>query len=58
MDDLLQQHLYIKGKKYCIYGDAAYMLRPWLQIAFPRTIETTRQAEYNKKMSAAREAVE
>ena len=30
----LQSHLMVGGMHYCTYGDAAYMLRPWLQVAF------------------------
>ena len=57
MDALLQEHLYIENIQYFIYGHAAYVLRPWLQIAFPRTMATPTEVEYNKNMSAAREVV-
>lgn len=55
---VLEQALVIDGKQYCIYGDAAYMLRPWLQTAFPRVLATPQQVVYNTAMSAVREAVE
>jgi len=57
MDQLLQNHLLI-DRQYCIYEDAAYMLRPWLQVAYPREIATQSQQDYNKHMSSVREAVE
>jgi len=35
MDDMLQAGLHIGGIQYCIYGDKAYLIRPWMQDAFP-----------------------
>jgi len=58
IEEIMEQRMVIGGKQYCIYGDAAYMLRVWLQTAFPRLTVTPVQAVYNKRMSAVREAVE
>ena len=54
----LQSHLMVGGMQYCTYGDAAYMLRPWLQIAFVPQSTSAEQLLYNKGISAVREAVE
>lgn len=56
--DELAAVLLIDGKQYCIYGDAAYLLRPWLQTAHPRLNATAAELMYNKLMSAVRTAVE
>ena len=58
IDQQLQSHLTIQDRQYCVYGDAAYVLRAWLQTAFPRADATMHQLIYNKDMSAVREAVE
>lgn len=58
LGEVLEAVLVINGKQYCLYGDAAYILRPWLQTAFPRTNASADEIMYNKAMSAVREAVE
>lgn len=55
---VLQVVLVINGTQYCIYGDEAYVMRPWLQKAFPRLSATAEELLYNTAMSAVREAVE
>jgi len=57
MGEVLSQGLLINNKQYCIYGDPAYMLKPWLQVGFPSHLCTEEQTFYNKSMSAIREAV-
>lgn len=57
MDSLLQHNLFIDGGQHFIYGDAVYMMKPWLQIAFPRQSATLAQTSFNKRMSSVREAV-
>jgi len=34
LDDILPDALIINGEQHYLYGDAAYMIRPWLQAAF------------------------
>ena len=58
IESTLQENMVIDGKQYCIYGDAAYMLRAWLQTAFPRLTADAAQTIYNTKMSSMSEAVE
>ena len=58
LDGILRDTLLIEGKQYAIYGDAAYLHRPWLQVAFSRFNVTPQQTLYNQRMSAVREAVE
>jgi len=58
LDSALQEGLSIDGKQYCVYGDSAYLLRPWIQTAYSRVGATQAQQAYNKAMSAVREAVE
>lgn len=52
LGSILEEHLMIGGIQYCIYGDAAYILRSWLQTAYPTTTATPAQLAYNKRMSA------
>ena len=58
MDGFLSETLLIDGKQYCIYGDAAHSLRPWLQVGFPNVSATAEERLYNACMSAVRGAVE
>ena len=58
MEELLQNCLWIGGKHYCIYGDAAYSLRPWLQVGFPNTFANDQEQLHNTALSVVREAVE
>lgn len=54
----LQGGLVTVGNKYCLYGDAAYHVRPCLQTAFSLVGATLEQATYSSTISAQREAVE
>eukprot|EP00171_Calliarthron_tuberculosum_P007558 IDg7558t1 len=58
LDAVLQEALLVDGRQYCIFGDSAYVLKPWLQTAFPRVGSTSAQEAYNTAMSMVREAVE
>lgn len=58
MEEHLRDNLLIGEKQYCIYGDAAYRLRPWLCTAFPRRTATEGQIAFNKSMNAVRTCVE
>eukprot|EP00171_Calliarthron_tuberculosum_P001921 IDg1921t1 len=58
VDELLRDSLLIAEKQYCIYGDAAYRLRPWLCTAYPRRTATEDQVAFNKSMNAVRTCVE
>lgn len=44
LDDGLGDGLNVDGVRYCVYGDAAYMIRPWLQTSFQRLIADEEQA--------------
>lgn len=39
MDAVLSSGLNFIGFHNCIYGDPAYMLRPWMQVAFTSTVD-------------------
>lgn len=54
----LEEGIFINGKQYCIFGNAAYILRAWLQTTYPQTNATASELAYNQAMSAVREAVE
>lgn len=58
LEDRLEQCLLLDGRQFYVYGDAAYMTRPWLQTAFERLGATPSQEAYNKSMSAVRVTVE
>ena len=58
LQDRLQICLKINGRQFYIYSDAAYMIRPWLQVSYPRTGATLDRQTFNTNMSAVRVAVE
>lgn len=58
IDGILRDGLLIDGSRFCVYADAAYTLRAWLQVAYPRQFATPSQAAYNTSMNAGRTAVE
>eukprot|EP00171_Calliarthron_tuberculosum_P001560 IDg1560t1 len=58
LDAALQDALCIDNVQYYLYGDQAYILRPWMQTAFPRSSASAEQVAYNTSMNAARIAVE
>lgn len=55
---ILEEVLLIDGKQYCLYGDVAYMVRPWLQTAFSRLTAMPLQAMYKNGVSEVRVTVE
>lgn len=55
---VLEEGMVIDGKQYCIFGDAAYILRAWLQTAYQSISASPQEMMYNAAMSAVREAVE
>lgn len=58
MDAILEDGLLLATIRYCIYADAAYLLRPWLQVAFARVGATADELVYNTGMNAGRTSVE
>lgn len=58
MEEFLSANMVVDGKQYCVYGDAAYRLRPWMRTAYPRRTATEDQAVFNVAMNAVRTAVE
>ena len=57
LDAVLYHALVISGVQYYIYGDAAYMVRPWVQAAFIRVM-TDEQSACSTTMAVPRTAVE
>ena len=60
-DDMLQAGLHIGGIQDCIYGDKAYLIRPWLQVAFPAPLGGEADADedtQNTDMAGLRVSVE
>lgn len=58
VDDQLRETLLIDAQQFYIYGDPAFVLRPWMQVGFNRAFATPAQHTFNAAMSSAREAVE
>jgi len=54
----LARSLVVGGRQFYIYGDPAYVLRPYLQIGFRGSTLTDEEKEFNKQMSAVRVSVE
>ena len=58
LDADLQENMIVDRTQYFLYEDAAYTLREYLQVAFPRAVATDGQRVYGALMRAVREAVE
>ena len=58
ISERLWNSLTMGDRQYYIYGDAAYVLSPWLQTAYERIGASDEQEWYSKRMSAARVIVE
>lgn len=58
LDDALQELCGIKGQQFYVYGNSAFIMRTWMQIAFNRSVATIAKNLFNNAMSSAREAVE
>jgi hypothetical protein len=58
IDHLLQSSMNINGVQYCLYGDPAYCLRPYLQVGYQGSNLTADQILFNASMSKVRIAVE
>eukprot|EP00171_Calliarthron_tuberculosum_P022181 IDg22181t1 len=58
LEAALRDNLVYEGEQHYIYGDSAYVLRPWLQTAYPRSTATEEQRNLNRSMNGARTAVE
>lgn len=56
--EVLETILSIDGKQFCIFVDAAFLLRPWLQTAFPSLNASAQDILYNKAIGMVRVAVE
>lgn len=57
-NDVWGESLFIDGEWYYIYGDSAYLLRPWLLRPFTRGVCSGPEAVFNTRMSEARVCVE
>ena len=57
LDDVLPDALVVDGEQHYLYGDAAFMIRPWLQAAFCGNL-TEQQEQCNRTMKVPRSAVE
>ena len=58
ISDRLAECLLVDGRQFYVYGDAAYVLHPWMQTAFNSIALTDEEGEYNTDMSAVRVTVE
>lgn len=57
-DDLFEEFLLVDGQYFCVYGDSAYLLRPWMQRPYYRDLATPLQMLFNTRMSVVRVSVE
>lgn len=57
LEDTLATELMVEGEQFYLYGDAAYMTRPWLQTAFDGLL-TPEQEQHNHTMKVPRVSVE
>jgi nuclease HARBI1 len=56
--DSLRSSLVISNRQYYVYGDPAYILRPFLQVGFKGSSTTPEELAFNASMSEVRVAVE
>lgn len=57
MDNVLYNNLTIDGQKVYVYGDTAFILRPWLKYGLGRAFSIPEQFMHHKCMISVREAV-
>lgn len=57
LDDVLPEALMVGDGQYYLYGDSAYMVRPWLQAAF-KGVMTPEPEDCNATMKVPRTSVE
>lgn len=55
--DVFEAEMVVNEKKYCINGDAAYQLCPWLQTALSLVNATSGKLAYNNAISAVIKAM-
>ena len=58
LENELERFPTIGQNQYYVYGDSAYLLRPWMQRPFINAVSSEDERLFNKKMSAVRVAVE
>lgn len=58
INEALEACLIIEEEQYYVFGDDAYILRPWFQVSYSRLTATPAQNKFNTEMSSMREAVE
>ena len=56
--EILEEYLLSDGEYYYIYGDSAYLLRPWMIRPFTRGVCSEQEAAFNTMMSEVRVSVE
>jgi len=60
-DAMLEAGLLVQGVRYCVFGDKAYLLRPWVQVPVPSVAGVALGDEeegFNVDMASVRVAVE
>lgn len=58
LQSILENSLNISGNQYYIYGDSAYVLRPYMIVGYKEANPTPEQHQFNLNMSAVRVFVE
>ena len=58
IDEQLRNSMLIDGTQYYLYSDQAYVLRPWMQVAFSRPTASAYHDAFNKSMNKVRTSVE
>lgn len=58
LDEQLQQQSVINRVQFYLYADEAFILRPYLQVAFKRSTATAAKHLFNNSMSSVRETVD
>ena len=58
LDDAIRDNLRIYDTQYHVYGDAIFLHRPYLQVAYDRTLATAMEQLFNTQNNRVRTSVE
>lgn len=58
LHEIVENCLNVDGKQYLIYGEDAYVLRPWFQAGYKRSTYRAALKLLNNEMRTMREVVE
>lgn len=58
VEDIIQNPLLIGEKRFYVYGDSNFVMRPWIQVGYSQTLGRPNETMYNAAISSSQQAVE